>query len=366
MARASQSSVLRPNMSSLRIHTSPRELARIGEWIRYAWERLVIYPVAPWLPLGLTLRLTEAFGLVEALLPTMTARIAREEVAAATGGLRGRKALRLVVRRLTESQWHLAYKRFIERHGLDADWEFLETNPEKARAVLSGPGPVLLVGGHFQGTANCLVWARVLGESEMPTTVQSATEPWRLSPKVFRTRLSQDTRTRAQNRVFRVGGGARTAETPYLWSGGDNVWASAPKRTGVQDRIIATLSRARGRAAIYPDAIWEKANAYRRSFAGAEDRGFALGAARIARISQATIIPFIAVHGPEPLIVRIDWGEPMAPPPPDDDASDQETLDRVLAFLERSVARYPADYNLPIGWDREWETHSQEWQPRTN
>ncbi len=344
--------------------SSLRELVSIAEWMRYAWERLFIYPVAPWLPLGITLRLTQMVGFLEALLPTVTAKVAREEVAAATGGLRGRAAVRLVARRLSENQRHLAYKRFISRHGLNAAWKFVETGPASARSTLAERGPVLLVGGHFQGTASCLVWAGVLGEPVMPTTVESSTAPWRLSPKAQRTRLSHVARTQAQSKLFVASGGARTAATPFLWGGDDRAWTAAPKRTSVQDRIVAALSTPSGRAAIYPDAIWKKPNSYRRAFAGAANRDFALGAARIARLAQATIVPFVAVHDTEPMTVRIDWGEPIEPPPEHNAAADPATLDKILDFLERGIGRYPAEYNLPIGWDREWDRQRLCW--RTN
>jgi hypothetical protein len=315
MTIASPASALKHLSAPLRVRTSPRELASIPEWIRCAWERLVIYPAAYWLPLWVTLRLTAAFGLVEALLPTVTARVAREEIAAATGGQRGRRALRLVARRLTERQRHLVYKRFIARHGLDAEWRFVEGNAESAHAVLSGGKPVLLVGGHFTGTAATLMWAGALGERERLAGVSGPTPSWRLSPKVLRTRLRKGASTGLNRRLFGDNAERRLPEMPDLWSGRAGVWKSAPKRTSVQDRVIELLSEPSGRAAIWPDAIWEKPEAYRRSFAGAEERGFALGAARIARLAQATVIPFVAVHGPEPLTVRIcsrSWSEASA------------------------------------------------------
>ncbi len=366
MVIATRVSALGRSVAPLRGRISLRELTRAPEWARYFWQLLVIYPAASRLPLRVTLRLTAAWGSIEALMPTLTARLAREEIAAATGGRRGRRAFRLVARRLSRRQRSLALWRFVERHGLDADWKFIETNPKPARAVLASDAPVLFVGGHFQATADFLAFAALLGETEMPATVQSSKAPWSLSPKVLRTRLGFDISTRAHRKLFPASASRRHAYMPYLWGGGDEVWQAAPRRTGVQEQIIEALARPRGRALIYADAIWEKGSAHRRPFAGAEARGFALGAGRIARRAQATIIPFVATHGRDPMTIHVEWADPIEPPAVDDDVADHPHIDQVLDFLERGVGRHPDNHSLPIGWDRYWDARTREWRPRTD
>ena len=52
--------------------------------------------------------------------------------------------------------------------------------------------------------------------------------------------------------------------------------------------ILADLAKPRWVRAIYIDAIWDRPHAHRRPFAGMTERGFALGAARIARLFAST------------------------------------------------------------------------------
>jgi len=109
------------------------------------------------------------------------------------------------------------------------------------------------------------------------------------------------------------------------------------------------------------DAYWEKPGAYRRAFAGIADRGVALGAARIGRLAQCPVVPFVAVLGRHPRTVTIDWGNPIGPRAIDDKASDVETIDEALNFLEAGVARYPDQYLHPSGGDRHWDAAAARW-----
>ncbi len=149
---------------------------------------------------------------------------------------------------------------------------------------------------------------------------------------------------------------------PALWDRPDG-WRDAPRRTTVQDQVLAWLDEPGTRLRVSPDAIWEKKSAYRRPFAGADDRGFALGTARIARLGQHPILPLVAVIRERSRTITVEWGDPIEPPPREDDCQDRSVMDRILDFLELAVGRYPDSYRLPIGWERVWDDASGRWQP---
>jgi lauroyl/myristoyl acyltransferase len=114
---------------------------------------------------------------------------------------------------------------------------------------------------------------------------------------------------------------------------------------------------------IEPDAVWEKRTAYRRPFAGAGERGFAVGVARMSRLSQCPIVLLKAVCGPEARVVRVEWGAVIEPQPIENKDSDPRTMDRILDFIETGIGRDPTEYSLPIGWERHWNPALERWEP---
>ena len=150
------------------------------------------------------------------------------------------------------------------------------------------------------------------------------------------------------------------AKVPDVWARATD-WETVKRFTSVQDQVLSELAKPGSASQILIDAYWEKPTAYRRPFAGIADRGFALGAARIARLAQAPIVPFVAVLGPRPRTVIYEWGDPILPRRADDSAGDRDVIDEALDFLERGVARYPTQYLHPIGSARRWDPAKGRW-----
>jgi hypothetical protein len=340
------------------------DLRNTPEWSRFLVERLLVAPAGAALPLRAALTLSAATGFVEACVPTGTTRRTRLEVEAATGR-HGMRALELTGRRLAATRRDLVYKSRASR-GRDRDrsWTFVESNPEGARAVITSGSSYILATGHFEESAVPLVFSELLRDAAYGCFISGAPSRWRLSPRTLRARLSHLTSKSMREALFPADGGGRDAHMPpNLWDRPDG-WGNAPAKTTVQDQVLAWLEENGTRLRVSPDAIWEKKNAYRRPFAGAKDRGFALGAARIARLGQHPILPVVAVMSAGARTVRVDWGDPIEPPGRDDDAQDRPVMDRILDFLELAVARYPDSYRLPIGWERVWDDVAGRWQPR--
>ena len=130
----------------------------------------------------------------------------------------------------------------------------------------------------------------------------------------------------------------------------------------MQDAALMLLAQPGSWMTILIDPWWEKPNAYRRSFAGLADRGFALGAARIARLAQCPIVLYVPAFRDDGSVV-IEWSDPLEPPPLDDKPSDVRVMDVLIDMLERYVARYPTQYFHPLGFERAWNVETQRWEP---
>ena len=94
------------------------------------------------------------------------------------------------------------------------------------------------------------------------------------------------------------------------------------------------------------------------------ERGVALGAARISRLAQCPLVPYVIAYGANPRTVIIEWGDPILPPRVDDKESDRLVTDQAIAFIERGVGRYPAQYAHPVGTERHWNTKTETWERR--
>jgi lauroyl/myristoyl acyltransferase len=149
---------------------------------------------------------------------------------------------------------------------------------------------------------------------------------------------------------------------PDVWRR-DHDWKTLRDTPSVQDAMLAKLAEPGGVGIIWVDAYWEKSNAYRRPFAGIAQRGFAGGVARIARLAQCPIVPFVAVLGAERRSARIEWGAPIDPPELADRAMERRVLDLVIDWLERAVARHPTQYLHPLGRERLWDADNTRWLP---
>jgi lauroyl/myristoyl acyltransferase len=312
-------------------------------WFRYLYEWLLLLPAARMLPKRAAYAIADLAGLVDAVVPSEAARTARGEAQAF--GKRGRAAFVFAVRRLAAPRRELVeIARLRHRRERPERLPIVEEGGKAVRDLHAAGKPVLVVCGHFRTAIDSPARVRLV-----PWTVAKGIRnpiPGRsMSPHALRERL--------QNKVA-YGLTRILLDQPDEWD-----YAFVGKEN-MQERLLRELSQPGGWGRIAIDAIWEKPGAYRRPFAGMAERGFALGAARIARLAQCCVVSFLVVEDPDGAI-RVIWGKPLLPPPIDDKGGDIAFMDTLIDALERDVGRYPLQYLHPIGGDRRWDAASEQW-----
>lgn len=338
-----------------------RENANILEWFRFLTERCVIIPAAARLPLGAALAAANAAGIIDSLIPVHTSRVAHAELRAV--GLTDAALERATRRRLAMPRHDLVWR---QRMNVGREhiqhWRAIESNAGPVHELLSSKQSFIVAGGHFTQAAGD---ARHLILPLAGPAVGGAVPRWRLSPFELRRRLDAQVDQHSRERLLGLSRGATrnsalSATVPDLWDRTTN-WTTARATPSVQEQVLAELSKPGAVSQILVDAYWEKPTAYRRPFAGMAERGFALGAARIARLAQCPVVPFVAVLGPQPRTVVLDWGDPILPRAIGDKASDRDVIDEAVDFIERGVGRYPEQYVHPVGFDRVWNPGNETW-----
>jgi hypothetical protein len=301
-------------------------------------------------------------GRADAAIPLETRNYLRRDLAAATG-VRGRALGDLLMDLLAVQRRDLDWRqRFrVGREAID-DWELIEVNGGPVHELIGAKVSFIAAGGHFISAAGDLRH-KVLPLSGRE--VGGAIPAWSWNPFELRRRLDAQCDEGAREGLMQLGTKGRfapalKAEVPDAWNRRHD-WTQPESFHTVQDQILAELAGPGSVSQILIDAYWEKPQAYRRPFAGMAERGFALGAARIARIAQCPVVPFVAVLGPRPRSVIYEWGDPIWPGAVDDKVNDRKVIDAALDFLEDGVARYPTQYLHPIGHDRRWDARQAAW-----
>jgi hypothetical protein len=289
----------------------------------------------------------------------------RRELVAA--GFRGRALDAAVRDRLAWTRRDLVWRqRFRRRRDHIDGWRFTEHNAGPVRELIAAGTSFIAAGGHFTMAATDL------RDGLLPpgSAVMGAVPRFSWSAGGLRRRLDSHMDEGAREGVSGLQSDGKnlpalTIEMPDIWAP-DVDWAALPPSPNLQDAVLAELANPGAVTQILIDAYWEKPGAYRRPFAGHADRGFALGAARLARLAQCPLVPFVAVLGREPRTVIYDWGEPTWPGPRDARSGDSALIDRALDFIEGGIARYPTQYLHPIGHARAWSHSERAWLARTS
>lgn len=324
-------------------------IQRLPEWARYFSELYALLPAADRLPRGWALRLADGIGWAEALTPLEAGRDARREVHAATAAT-GARAAALAAQRLAAYRRDLVILRRL-RTGREhtRDWKVTEVNAGPVHDLVARKQPVLLAGGHFMESAHLVVNTRIFPQLAGRTVSRAMPPLNSRDPAAKRERLENELVYGLSRQL--IGMTDMTRHIPRVGEEGN-----------VQDRALAQLAQPGGVVSILIDALWERPGAYRRPFAGLRERGFALGAARIARIAQVPIVLRATVFD-GPMSVRVEWCDPVQPGAPDDKASDVAVIDQLLDQLERFVGRYPSQYLHPVGFERRWNAETERWEP---
>ena len=128
----------------------------------------------------------------------------------------------------------------------------------------------------------------------------------------------------------------------------------------IVQRLVGHLKQAGACVIIATDAPWPSAKGgVARPFAGRALQNYALGTARLARMSQRPIISCVPVLEAGRIVLQ--WGAPIAPPAPDDQSADARITHVLLDELERAIGRHPSQYVLSIGHERRWDGEHERW-----
>lgn len=127
-------------------------------------------------------------------------------------------------------------------------------------------------------------------------------------------------------------------------------------------RLLHHLRDPGGAVIIATDAAWgsHHTGGYTRPFAGFASQTFALGTARLARLSQCpivTCVPF--VDGDQRVI--LDWGPVIPAPARGDSEADIRITNEILDWIERRIGERPDQYVLTFGQGRYWSSVAQCW-----
>jgi hypothetical protein len=330
------------------------------ERVRYGLDRFVVIPAARRLPLPVALAVATLVGVVDAAVPSRCTFARQREMAVATSA-RGLKRWRAAAASLVCQRTELVYlTRMSLRRDTLSDWTVIEANPAPLKRLIEGGQSFILAGAHFPHAAVDAA-QKVLPRPAAFVGGDGPTSPNR--PSERRRALLVQARDRA--RATLLGSGvvdeSLLIRVPDVWQPGSD-WSAANSRMGSVRRILATLAQPGGIVLIRIDVSWAGPGAYRRPFAGSDDRAFALGAAQASRLAHCPVVPFTAVFGPRPRTVLLEWGDVIFPPPGRSASIDHAVLDAAADFLEQSIARYPTQYQGPIGTDRMWNPAHKCWE----
>lgn len=128
----------------------------------------------------------------------------------------------------------------------------------------------------------------------------------------------------------------------------------------IVQRLVTHLKQTGACVFIAADAPWPSAKGgVARPFAGRALQNYALGTARLARMSQRPIISCVPVLEEGRIVLH--WGAPIAPPASDDQSADTRITHALLDELERAIGRHPGQYVLSIGHERRWDGEHERW-----
>lgn len=312
--------------------------AHAGEAYRLVWL-LLLYPVAAYLPRRTALSLANFAGWGLSISP-IGARV--RQSFCVMFGLAPREAGALAQEHLARPfRDYVIARRTIEGREVPSRWR-VESRCEPE--ILKQPGQSLIIAaGHFSRQAMGGLYLPHL----IPKRLATVVAPMRAASgiKGLRVRLQLG----ALERGIRL---VRDNDLDIVEIGG------ASPVTG----LLRRLRTPDGAAIIAADALWPKQapGGIERPFAGYATSTYALGAARLARLSQCpvvTCVPYLDKDG----VIILEWGRLIAPPARDDEEADLRITNIILDTIERAIGRRPGQYVLPFGHERRWDSVAGRW-----
>lgn len=311
---------------------------------RYLAARSIV-GVADVLPRGGAVAVVRTLAFVETAL-SARGRSGRAEARDVMGVKGRRAAFRMTWSWISVPYIDLIDIRRVSRRREDlSTWTIEEVNRDAVYALVDAKKPVLGVGGHFSHAALLPLSQRF--PEIAPTGAVDPIEPFAFRGDVLLRRLMM---------------GMVHGLSEVLLPG--RVTKSYVGQSNVQDDLLAGLSQPGGIGMILIDIDWKRSWAFHRPFCGYADRGFALGATRIARLAQVPIVMIVAERiGPRRS--RVYFSDPIYPGPVDSPENDQPLMCELLDKLEGHIGRLRHAYPHPVGWARRWNAETQRWEPRS-
>ena len=219
-----------------------------------------------------------------------------------------------------------------------ASWQIIERNAEGVSRLRENGKSYIIAGGHFTRPG----YLALVSPQVTPGNIIDA---FARPPRI---RSLRDLRL---NITYRTSLRARSyAGKPFevAWVGEGSLPGLALYRALRQPNTVAV---------VHVDAPWPPnlRSSYQRSFAGNTSRSFSMGVVHLARKANCPVVPCAYSFDGERAI--IDWGDPIFP-----DGEPSDVMDRILATLERAVARNPGQYLLDIGKGRRWNPARAAWE----
>ena len=201
---------------------------------------------------------------------------------------------------------------------------------------------VIIATGHFSRQAMASVYL----PSAIPKPLAAIVAPLDehpLGPRALRIKLQFGEMMRAMRRL-------RAGKVQVMEVGKGRLLA----------RIVQYLRTPGNAAIISPDVPWYRKSGMECPFAGYSSQHFALGAARLARLSQTpilTCVPYLEADGR----VVLEWHDPIPAPARKDADADARLTALILRRLEKDIGRRPGQYVLSLGHGRKWDRVKQRW-----
>ena len=221
----------------------------------------------------------------------------------------------------------------------------IEANDE-ARAIVDGAGSFMLAMSHFERTdATAALFHPKAFHGRPVYAVAFKLPNFVFLPHLWRMGLQLRQLLRATRR-------ARPEGLEIVYLGGS---------TG---RLIHRLRSERAIASVNIDARWPRGrnSSLTRPFAGATQRTFSSGSARLARLAGAPLLLGIPVMSDDGKAVRMRLFGPFRSNAPSEDQQDIDVTQQILDVIEREVGARPCEYLLDIGGDRRWSADEQAWR----
>ncbi|MBL8547912.1 MAG: hypothetical protein JNL81_15710 [Hyphomonadaceae bacterium] len=127
-------------------------------------------------------------------------------------------------------------------------------------------------------------------------------------------------------------------------------------------RLLHHLREPGGVVVIASDASWgaAKGDGLTRPFAGYASQTFALGTARLARLSQTPIVTCVPFLVSDRHII-MEWSQVIPAPDRNDAAADVRITNEILDWIERRIGERPDQYVLSFGTERRWSSVARCW-----